>query len=231
MSPSGSSTGCSKFDVESKLNLGVPRGYGRIERAYSLMAEAAGIEMAPCELLEENGRAHFMTKRFDRDGNRKHHIQSLCAMRHVDYKMADTHSYEQLFMAIEELKLGDRAKQQAFRRMVFNFLASNCDDHTKNFAFRLKEGASWELAPAYDVTYSYDPDSEWVARHQMSVNGKFEAVRRADFLAISSRFAIPAAKEAVREVERAVARWPEFAAVAAVPTDRAQQIRGAFTAA
>jgi serine/threonine-protein kinase HipA len=149
--------------------------YGRIEYAYHRMALAAGIAMEPCRLLEENDRAHFMTRRFDREvvngETIKHHLQTLCALDQLDFRQRATHSYSQLFMAIARLKLGDAATGQAFRRMAFNVMASNCDDHTKNFSFRLKQGGTWELAPAYDLIHaerrverSAPDECEWQVR-------------------------------------------------------------------
>jgi len=207
-----------KFDgVGEDLELGTTADYGRIEYAYSLMAARAGITMAPCRLLRENGRAHFMTQRFDRTGNRKHHVQSLCALQHLDYNQRATHAYEQYFMAIVRLKLGDGALQQAFRRMAFNVMARNCDDHTKNFGFRMQEGGVWELSPAYDVTHAHQADSLWTAKHLMSVNGRFDDIARADLLALADRFQVPHAKELLNEVRGAVAEWRRFAEEAEVP--------------
>ena len=148
-----SSIGCSSSTESAAITrLGTGAEYGRIEYAYHRMALAAGIAMEPCRLLEESGRAHFMTHRFDRDivagQTVKHHLQTLCALDHLDFKQRATHSYSQLFMAIVRLELGDGALSQAFRRMAFNVMARNCDDHTKNFSFRLKRGGAWELAPA-----------------------------------------------------------------------------------
>jgi serine/threonine-protein kinase HipA len=221
-----------KFDgIGRDLELGTTADYGRIEYAYSLMAaRGAGIDISPCRLLEENGRAHFMTKRFDRDGNRKHHIQSLCALQHLDYKQRATHGYEQLFLLLSELGLGDAALEQAFRRMAFNVMARNCDDHTKNFAFRLQQGGSWELAPAYDVTHAYNPEGEWTYQHLMSVNGRFKDIQRADLLAVAGRFSVPHAKQILEEVKSAIARWPEFAGEAGVPLDKQSKITGDFAA-
>ena len=162
--------------------LGPGGHYGRIEYAYHLMASAANIQMSECRLLEENGRAHFMTRRFDRDGNNKLHIQSLCAMAHLDYRLKGVHSYEQLFDTMRALGLPPEDFSEAFRRIVLNFVTANCDDHTKNHAFRLKPGEQWRLAPAYDLTHSYSSSSEWVNQHLMSVNGKFSGVTRDDCL-------------------------------------------------
>jgi serine/threonine-protein kinase HipA len=201
-----------KFDgVGKDLELGTSADYGRIEYAYYRMATAAGIIMSPCRLLEENGRAHFMTRRFDREGNTKHHLQSLCALSHLDYKQRATHAYEQYFLLISELRLGDEALAQAFRRMAFNVMARNCDDHTKNFAFRLKQGGQWELAPAYDVTHAHNPKSEWVSQHLMSVNGKFDQIRRADLLKVADRFGVGRTGSLLAEVKAAVSNWSSFA--------------------
>lgn len=201
-----------KFDgVGKDLELGTSADYGRIEHAYYRMATAAGIVMSPCRLLEENGRAHFMTRRFDREGNTKHHLQSLCALSHLDYKQRATHAYEQYFLLISELRLGDEALAQAFRRMAFNVMARNCDDHTKNFAFRLKQGGQWELAPAYDVTHAHNPKSEWVSQHLMSVNGKFDQIGRADLFKVADRFGVGRAGSLLAEVKAAVGNWSSFA--------------------
>jgi serine/threonine-protein kinase HipA len=210
-----------KFDgVGEDLELGTTADYGRIEYAYHLMATSVGIAMAPCRLMCENGRAHFMTRRFDRKGNQKHHIQSLCALQHLDYNQRATHAYEQYFLAIVQLKLGDGALQQAFRRMAFNVMARNCDDHTKNLGFWMPEGGAWELSPAYDVTQAHNVDGIWTAKHLMSVNGRFDDIARADLKALADRFQVPHAKELLNEVRDGVAEWQKFAAEAGVPQDR-----------
>jgi len=205
-----------KFDGMGRdFELGSSDDYGRIEYAYSLMAKAAGIVMSPCRLLEESGRAHFMTKRFDReivDGRTiKHHLQTLCAMDHLDFRQRGTHAYAQLFMAIAKLKLGDAANSQAFLRMAFNVMARNYDDHTKNFSFRLKQGGEWELAPAYDVTHAYNPQGEWTYQHLMSVNGKFSEIKRGDLLAEADRFGVRRPKDLLADVRAALDNWPAFA--------------------
>ena len=164
--------------------------------------------------MKERGRAHFMTRRFDREvkdeSTIKHHVQTLCAMDHLDYKQRATHAYAQLFMVIARLKLGDEAIGQAFRRMAFNVMAKNCDDHTKNFAFRLKQGESWELAPTYDVTHAYNPKGEWTYQHLMSVNGKFSAITRADLLLEAERFGVRRPLNLLADVRAALESWPEF---------------------
>jgi serine/threonine-protein kinase HipA len=222
-----------KLDGVGKYpELGAGADYGRIEYAYYLMAKQAGIEMYPCRLLEENGRAHFMTRRFDRDvingRTIKHHMQTLCAMEHLDFKQRGTHAYAQLFMAVVRLKLGDAALEQVFRRMVFNVMARNCDDHTKNFSFRLKQGGMWELAPAYDVTHAYNPKGEWTYQHLMSVNGKFNDITRADILEEADRFSIPRRNESLADVRAALENWPKAAKEAGLRESEVERIAKDF---
>jgi serine/threonine-protein kinase HipA len=214
-----------KFDgLGRDTELGSPQGYGRIEYGYHLMARAAGIDMAPARLLEENGRAHFMTRRFDRDGNRKLHMQSLCAMAHLDFKQKATHDYNQYLQTINTLGLGSDVLAEAYRRICFNVIATNCDDHTKNLAFLLAEGGRWHLAPAYDVTFAYNPKGEWTHQHLMSVNGKFANITAADLLAVADRFGIGPAPQILREVEEAVKAWPQFAVTARVAREDMERI-------
>lgn len=218
-----------KFDgVGSDSELGTGGDYGRIEYAYHLMAREAGIGMAPCRLLHENGRAHFMTKRFDRDGNARHHVQSLCAMVHLDYRQRATHAYEQLFQLITQLKLGDQALQQVFLRMAFNFMAANADDHTKNFSMLLREGGRWELAPAYDLTHAFNPKGEWTYQHLMSVNGRFEDVARTDLMVLAERFMVPAAARLLAQVRAALSGWPAHAKLAGLQPSAAARIAQDF---
>ena len=215
-----------KFDgMGADRELGGSQDYGRIEYAYYRMACAAGITMSTCRLLEENGRAHFMTRRFDRDGNRKHHLQSLCAMTHLDYKQKATHDYSQFLQTVVRLGLDYAALEEAFRRIVFNVIAVNCDDHTKNISFMLREGGRWELAPAYDVTYAFNPTGEWTWQHLMSVNGKFSSISQADLLAVADRFGVGTAHKVIRQVQDAVAAWPDFARHAGVSPVESNRIR------
>jgi serine/threonine-protein kinase HipA len=205
-----------KFDgVGLDTELGTGADYGRIEYAYYLMAKQAGIEMSPCRLLEENGRAHFMTRRYDRDvvngQTIKHHVQTLCAMDHLDFRQRGTHSYAQLFLVITRLKLGDDALAQAFRRMSFNVMSRNCDDHTKNFGFLLKQGEPWQLAPAYDITHAHNPKGEWTYQHLMNVNGKFTDITQKDLLEEGNRFGVRKPKELITEVRAAIDNWPSHA--------------------
>jgi len=208
--------------VGGDQDLGVPRHYGRIEFAYYRMAVAAGITMTECRLLEEGGWAHFLTRRFDRrpDGG-KVHVQSLCALAHMDYRIIGAHDYAQLFATIDRLGLEPSSRSEAYRRMVFNVAAANCDDHTKNFAFLLAEDGAWQLSPAYDVTHAHAPLSKWTRQHLMAVNGKTTGIDRHDLAEVGDRFAVPGASRIVDEVLHAVARWPTFAREALIPPDTA----------
>jgi len=214
-----------KFDGVRDAQLGEPAGYGRIEYAYALMAGACGIDMTPCRLLEEGGRAHFMTRRFDRPGGgRRLHLQSLCAMAHMDFNQPDAWAYEQAFQVMRELRLPYSAAEQQYRRMVFNVAARNQDDHTKNIAYLMDEDGAWSLSPAYDLTYAYNPSGAWTARHQMSVNGKRDGIGRQDLLAVAAAMNIKKAGDVVAEVAAAVTRWPKWAADAGVDEDTAARI-------
>ena len=180
--------------------------------AYYKMATACGIEMMDSELFEENDRAHFMTKRFDReDGYTKHHIQTWCAMDHFDYNSPGLYSYEQLFQTMRILRLSYPEAEQLFRRMVFNVMARNCDDHTKNFAFRLKQNGRWELAPAYDVCHAYNPESQWVDQHNVSINGKRIDIQKQDLLSVAKAMNIKKAKVIINDINSTVTKWNEFA--------------------
>jgi len=201
-----------KLDGVSDVQLGGSHGYGRVELAYYHMAIDCGIEMMPSRLLEENGRAHFMTKRFDREGSDvKHHVQTFCAMKHFDFNLINSFSYEQLFQCMRELKLTYADAEQMFRRMVFNVLARNCDDHTKNFSFLLKEGGSWQLAPAYDICHAYRPGSDWVSQHALSINGKRRDITKKDLLIIGESIRCKKASEIIDEINHTVQRWYTYA--------------------
>ncbi|MBM3161865.1 MAG: type II toxin-antitoxin system HipA family toxin [Chlorobi bacterium] len=214
-----------KLDGVSDVQLGSSHGYGRVEMAYYNMAQACGITMMPSRLLEENGRAHFMTKRFDREGgSTKHHIQTFSALKHFDYNSVMSFSYEQLFQTMRELKLPYPDAEQMFRRMAFNVAARNCDDHTKNFSFRLKQGGKWELAPAYDVCHAWQPDHRWVSQHALSIKGKRADITREDLLAIGKSVSVKKAAELIDEVNAAVAQWKQFADEVAVETTLRDQI-------
>jgi serine/threonine-protein kinase HipA len=215
-----------KFDGMGKdRDLGAAEDYGRIEYAYHLMARAAGIMMTDSRLLQENGRAHFMTRRFDReDGDVRHHIQTLCALSHVDYRKIGTNSYSQLFDTASRLSLPYTGREEIFRRMVFNVMGRNCGDHSKNFSFQLKRGGAWELAPAYDVTFAHSPASKWTHQHLMSVNGKFSGFTQADLLTVADRFAVGTASRVIDQVRKAIKAWPRYANEAGVSTKQMQRI-------
>ncbi len=201
-----------KLDGVSDVQLGTSKGYGRVEMAYYNMAIACGINMMPSRLMEENGRAHFMTKRFDREGDStKHHIQTFCAMKHFDYNQITSFSYEQLFQTMRELKLTYSDAEQLFRRMVFNVVARNCDDHTKNFAFRLKKDGTWELAPAYDICHAYQPKHQWVSQHVLSVNGKRTNITRDDLLVVGKSIKNKKAAETIDKISDTLSKWKTFA--------------------
>jgi len=214
-----------KFDGVRDEQLGEPAGYGRIEYAYHLMAVACGITMTPCRLYEENDRAHFMTRRFDRPGaGCKLHLQSLCAIGHFDFNVAGAYSYEQAFQVMRELRLPYGDVEQQFLRTVFNILGRNQDDHTKNIAFLMDVTGEWSLSPAFDMTYAYNPSGDWTSRHQMTLAGKRDGFTREDLVTVGRDAGVKKASEVIDEVARAVARWPEFAAEAKVHGERATAI-------
>lgn len=218
-----------KFDgMGEDKGLGKGRNHGKTEYAYALMAKAAGIQIASCRLLHEHGRAHFMTKRFDREGDEKHHVQTLCAMEHLDFRQIGVHAYAQAFMAIANLKLGQDALDELFRRMAFNVMARNCDDHTKNFAFLLKQGQPWALAPAYDVTFAHNPLGPWTHQHLLSVNGKFKGITRSDLLLEAERFGVRRPEGLLADVAAAIQSFDEFAAQAELPAAKRDEIREQF---
>ncbi|MBU0714162.1 MAG: type II toxin-antitoxin system HipA family toxin [Verrucomicrobia bacterium] len=210
--PAGFEPWILKFDGVNEVALGDPKGFGRVEYAYHRMAVAAGIEMNACRLLEESGRAHFMTRRFDRDAQGgKIHMQSLCALGHYDFNAAGEYGYEQAFAVIQKLNLGHEALREMFRRMLFNVLARNQDDHTRNIAFLMDRAGQWRLAPAFDVIWAYNPAGGWTSRHQMSLNGKRDNFTRADLLAVAEQFGLKRATELIATVGMAVANWIKFA--------------------
>lgn len=219
-----------KFDgvsADDERELDYPQGYGAVELAYSRMAAAAGIEMAECRLLEEGGRRHFMTRRFDRPtGGGRLHMQSLGAISHYDFNDAGAHSYEQALMTIRQLGLGMGAVEQQFRRMAFNVIARNQDDHVKNIAFLMDRDGAWSLSPAFDLTYAYRPDGRWTRTHQMSLNEKREGHTVEDFRECARVASMKRgrAESILADVGSAVARWREFAAESGVQEERTSQI-------
>jgi len=219
-----------KFDgvsANKDKELEDPKGYTVIEYAYALMAADAGIDMSESRLFEENGRRHFMTRRFDRlsDGG-KIHMQSLAALAHFDFNAAGAYSYEQAFDVIKRLGLPMRALDQQFRRMIFNVVARNHDDHVKNIAFLMDKEGAWTLSPAFDVTYAYNPAGAWTNRHQMTINGKADDFTRQDFKAVAQVAGLKrGSHETIRaEVIEAVKEWPRYAKAAGVPGSQRDQI-------
>jgi len=204
-----------------------PAGYGLIEHAYYRMAQNAGIDMQESRLLEENGRSHFMSKRFDRtETGQKIHMQSFCAMAHFDFKKAGAHSYEQALRSIRKLGMSMQLIEEQFRRMAFNIIARNQDDHVKNIAFLMDKSGNWSLSPAFDITYSYNPQGDWTSRHQMSLNGKHDDFTLNDFRACAKNASMRRgrAEEIVQQVQSAVARWKHFADESGVPPEVANGI-------
>lgn len=215
-----------KLDEVSDEQFGESKGWGRIEYAYYLMAKECRIEMTECKLLEENKRAHFMTKRFDREGhNTRHHIQTLCGIQHFDYNDMHGYSYEQVFQTMRQLKLKYPEAEQMFRRMVFNVLATNYDDHTKNFSFILKKDGQWGLSPAYDVCYSYNPTNQWLLRQTLSINGKRNNITQSDLMTIAKANNIKKGETIITEINNVVKNWGDFAGSAKVRDDKINEIK------
>ena len=214
-----------KFDGVTDIELGEPKGYGRIEYAYYLMAKAAGINMTQCRLLEENGRAHFMTKRFDRIDGQKLHMQTLCGVAHFDFNMAGAYSYEQAFSVMRQLHLSKAEAAEQYRRMLFNIIARNQDDHTKNISFLMGSDGKWMLSPAYDVIYSHNPAGEWTSQHQMSAHGKRDNFTRQDLVAVGESISLNKPQVIIDEVIGAVEDWSDHAKMAGVTRQVAEEIR------
>lgn len=217
-----------KFDGVTDLELGRPQNYGRIEYAYYLMAQAAGIHMMECRLLEEHGRAHFMTKRFDRVNGKKIHLQSLCGIAHFDFNMAGAYSYEQALSIMLSLKLTKAELAEQFRRMIFNVMARNMDDHTKNISFLMQDDGRWQLSPAYDVTYAHNPTGHWTNQHQMSINAKRSHFTKEDFISVAKDFKISKPLIILNEVEEAIRNWPSFAEAAGLSAEITNRIHKAI---
>lgn len=225
-SPDGFSEWLLKFDgVGGDEQLGDSGEYGRTEYAYALMAQDAGIRMSECRLLEEGGRAHFMTRRFDRPGSSgdRLHLQSLCALVAADFNEVGAHDYATLFLAADDLGLD--VTDQLFRRVCFSVIASNNDDHTKNHSFVRTEQGEWSLSPAYDVTYAYSPHNRWLRQHLMSVNGKFEAISRGDLMMLADQFEVANARAVINEVVDVVSGWSRYADRAGISRNRRIEVQ------
>ncbi|MDA3838469.1 MAG: type II toxin-antitoxin system HipA family toxin [Candidatus Delongbacteria bacterium] len=210
--PKGFSHWLIKFDGVTDKQFGESSGYGRVEMAYYHMALDCGIEMTECQLFEENGRAHFMTKRFDRkSNNEKLHVQTFCAIQHYDFNDVGIYSYEQLFETMRLLGLPYPQAEQLYIRMVFNVMGRNCDDHTKNFAFIMDNSGNWKLSPAYDLCHAYRPDSDWVSQHSLSINGKRQNITKSDLLEVAKQMNIKKAKNIIQQISSVVSNWNEYA--------------------
>jgi serine/threonine-protein kinase HipA len=205
-----------------------PKGYGKIEYAYYLMAIEAGIKMSECRLHNEGGRSHFMTKRFDRiTKGGKRHMQTLGAIAHYDYNQPASYSYEQAIQVMKRLKLPREDLEQQVMRAFFNVVSRNQDDHVKNIAFLMNRRGEWSLSPAYDVAYAYDPDGAWTSRHQMSVNGKRSGFSRDDLISLAKQAGIKRnpANDMLERVLSAAMKWEQFADEAKITEERADQIK------
>ena len=220
-----------KFDGVSgnkDKELDDPKGYGLIEYAYYLMALECGIDMSECRLFKDHGRSHFMTRRFDRlAGGEKLHMQSLSAVAHYDFNMAGAYSYEQALLVMRQLQLPMQAIEQQFRRMAFNIVARNQDDHVKNIAFLMNKSGEWSLSPAFDMTYSFNPAGAWTASHQMTMNGKRDNFTLDDFNACAKKASMKRGRAAkiVSEVQATVSKWKSFAEQAGLPDGVRQKIQ------
>ena len=217
-----------KFDGVTNHQLGDPKGYGNIEYAYYLMATAAGINMMESELKIENQRAHFMTKRFDRVNNQKMHMQTLCGLAHFDYNMPGSYSYEQALMVMRQMQLPYPDMEELFRRMIFNVMARNQDDHTKNISFLMNSDGKWSLSPAYDVTFAFNPSNFWLKAHQMTINGKKENIELNDILTLAKNVNIKKPQQIIDECREAILKWDEFAEKALIPSAQQKEIKSLF---
>ena len=227
--PDGFSHWLLKLDGVTNAELGDPKHYGQIEYIYHLMAREAGINMTECRLLEENGRAHFMTRRFDRiNGDEKVHMQTLCGIAHYDYKMLRAFSYEQVFQVMRRLRFSYGQAEEMYRRMVFNVIARNQDDHTKNISFLMDKNGQWSLSPAYDLSWAYNPKGAWTSKHQMSINNKWDDINRDDLLSVAKNVNIRHANEIINKVVEAVSRWPQWAKKYSIPSHSITNIQNAL---
>ena len=205
--------------VSAKAGFKETENFGRLEYSFYKLAKACGIEMTECSLIEENGRAHFLTKRFDRKEGKKIHMQTLCGIAHFDYRLHRAYSYEQAFNVMRALRLSYSEAKEMFRRLVFNVVVRNQDDHTKNISFLMEEDGKWRLSPAYDMGYAYNPTGGWTATHQMSINGKFDDITKQDLLTFARQNNIKDAPLIIDEIIEAASHWPTIAQECGVPKE------------
>lgn len=216
--PSGFDYYLIKLDgVSARAGFKETGNYGRLEYSFSKLVKKCGIDMTECSLIEENGRAHFLTKRFDRQNGEKIHMQTLCGIAHYDYRLLRGYSYEQAFNVMRGLRLSYSEAQEMFRRLVFNIVIRNQDDHTKKISFLMDKQGKWRLSPAYDMCYSYNPDGSWTSAHQMSVNGKYDDITREDLLELATRNNIRNASQIIENICDVCATWPMIAKECDVP--------------
>lgn len=210
--------------VTARAGFRETENYGRLEYSFYKLAKNCGIEMTECSLIEENGRAHFLTQRFDRENGKKIHMQTLCALAHYDFRLLRGYSYEQAFNVMRSLRLPYSAAKEMFRRMVFNVVVRNQDDHTKNISFLMGEDGRWRLSPAYDMGYAYNPNGGWTSMHQMSIAGKFDDITKEDLLSFARANNIKDANDVISEVLDGVASWPGMAKECGVPSEMIEKI-------
>lgn len=210
--------------VTARAGFRETENYGRLEYSFYKLAKNCGIEMTECSLIEENGRAHFLTQRFDRENGKKIHMQTLCALAHYDFRLLRGYSYEQAFNVMRSLRLPYSAAKEMFRRMVFNVVVRNQDDHTKNISFLMGEDGRWRLSPAYDMGYAYNPNGGWTSMHQMSIAGKFDDITKEDLLSFAKANNIKDANDVISEVLDGVASWPAMAKECGVPSEMIEKI-------
>ena len=205
--------------VSAEAGFKETENFGRLELSFSQLAKKCGIEMTECSLIEENGRAHFLTKRFDRADGGKIHMQTLCGIAHYDFYLRRTYSYEQAFNVMRSLHLPYSQAEEMFLRMVFNVVIRNQDDHTKNISFLMDEAGKWRLSPAYDLGFAYNPNGAWTDTHQMSINGKFDDITRQDLMDCALSNNIKNAAESIDKVCEEASKWPEIAKNCGVPQE------------
>ena len=223
--PKGYSYWLLKIDGVNEQNLGESEGMGKIEFAYYKLAKEAGIEISESTLYEENGRFHFLTKRFDRtDNGEKIHMQTFSALAGIDYKIQKAGNYETLFRVMKRLQLSYKQYEQQYRRMLFNVVARNHDDHVKNFSFLMNKDGNWQISPAYDICFSYSPGGTWTNVHQTSINGKYDNFTKYDLLDFAKKFGIKKANAILEEVVSAVNQWSKIAKEIDIPQEKTQYI-------
>lgn len=210
--------------VSAEAGLKETGNFGRLEYSFYKLVKECGIDMSDCSLIEENGRAHFLAKRFDRESGKKVHMQTLCGIAHYDYRIRRAYSYEQAFNVMRTLRLPYSEAQEMFKRMVFNVILRNQDDHTKNISFLMDERGKWRLSPAYDMGYAYNPNGGWTAAHQMSINGKFDGITRKDLTECAAKNNIKGANEIIDRIKESASNWARIALECEVPKEMINSI-------